>query len=290
MSGNHSIIDELKARREALALTASELAARSGLDQKALRDWEDRETSPSLDGLQHWAAALGLSLSLVPSGNETRRGIRVDWEKRRITVDGVPVRLTPMEWRVIERLARTPGALVTHQELYRHIYNEDWPSRGQATAVRVLVTKLRRLVPLQIEARWGQGYILNGIEPSQPELTREEPVPMAEPDRAVARECELPKAVAMSAPKLASRGLSPLRSSLLRTGEAASRHAVVTAARPQPGRAEELGVIERFLSERGVTRCPDVRTIEKSPLPALVWDKVKRKWVRPVAAEACRAG
>ena len=57
----------------------------------------------------------------------------------------------------------------------------------------------------------------------------------------------------------------------------------VTSApiRVGPRRAEELGVIERFLSERGVTRCPDVATIQQSPLPTLIWDKVKRKWVRP---------
>jgi transcriptional regulator with XRE-family HTH domain len=290
MSDNHSITNELRARREALALSSSEVAARSGLDESALCAWETGETSPSFEGLQHWAAALGLKLSLAPSGDETRRGIRVEWDKRRITVEGVPVRLTPMEWRVVERLARTPGALVTHQELYRYIYNEDWPSRGQATAVRVLVTKLRRLLPLQIEARWGQGYILTGVEPSQLERAQDEPRPVAEPDRMACRERELPSVAAMPAPKVAPLGRLPMRSSLLRTGEAASRHAVVTAARPQPGRAEELGVIERFLSERGVTRCPDVRTIEKSPLPALVWDKVKRKWVRPAAAEACHAG
>jgi len=43
-------------------------------------------------------------------------------------------------------------------------------------------------------------------------------------------------------------------------------------------------VIERFLAERGVTRCPDVATIQQTPLPTLVWDKLKRKWVRPALA------
>jgi hypothetical protein len=55
-------------------------------------------------------------------------------------------------------------------------------------------------------------------------------------------------------------------------------------AQPAPHgrcRAEELGVIERFLAERGATRCPDAASIQQSPLPTLVWDKIKRKWVRP---------
>jgi hypothetical protein len=55
-------------------------------------------------------------------------------------------------------------------------------------------------------------------------------------------------------------------------------------------RAEELGVIERFLAERGVTRCPDPRTIAQSGQPDLVWDKMKRKWSRPPQATSMPLG
>ena len=290
MAGNNCLGAELRTHRQTLALSTSELAVRCGIDEQLLCGWEEGESSPSLDALLQWAAALGLKLSLAPGNAEPRRGIRADWDKRRITVDGVPVRLTPTEWRVIERLARTPGTLVTHQELYRYVYNEDWPSRGQATAVRVLITKLRRLLPLQIEARWGQGYILTGIEPCQPAQPQAEPAPTIKLDRDLADDPEPPpNPAASAAPKPMPRSFPPMRPSLLRTGDAVTRHAVTPVAKPNEGRAEELGVIERFLAERGVTRCPDLRTIEKSPLPALVWDKTKRKWVRP-AAEELRAG
>ena len=289
MTGNHSIITELRARRRTLAISTAEAAARSGIDEALLCAWEHGEKSPSLDALHQWAAALGLKLSLAASSEQGQRGIRADWDKCRITVDGAPVRLTPMEWRVIERLARTPGALVTHQELYRYVYGQDWTHRGQATAVRVLITKLRRLLPLQIDARWGQGYTLTGIESSQPERPATEPPRPTERIPAIAEESDPPKQAAMASPKLVSRSLPPMRPSLRRTSEAVTRHAVATAARLNPGRADELGVIERFLAERGVTRCPDVRTIEKSPLPALVWDKTKRKWVRP-SSEELRVG
>ena len=291
MTGNNCLITELRTRRQSLALSASEVALRSGIDEQLLCGWEEGDSSPSLDALLQWAAALDLKIALAPNGAEPRRGIRADWDKRRIIVDGVPVRLTPTEWRVIERLARTPGTLVTHQELYRYVYDEDWPSRGQATAVRVLITKLRRLLPLQIEARWGQGYTLTGIEPSQPEQPQGEPAPVAEPEqdrgepRSVAR-----RMVGVGSAKLTPRNPPPIRPALLRTADAVTRHAVTPVGRPNEGRAEELGVIERFLAERGATRCPDLRTIEKAPLPALIWDKTKRKWVRPAAAAELRAG
>ena len=288
MTGDNDLIAELKIRRQSMALMASELAARSGLDEDHLRAWENGEESPTLNALQQWAAALGLRLSLAASAEHARRQIRIDWDKRRVTVDDSAVRLTPMEWRVIERLARTPGALVTHQELYRYVYDQDWNSRGQATAVRVLVTKLRRLLPLQIEARWGQGYILTGVEPPQPP----HPGGLAQPADAAnyptARQRATGNGTLVPQPLTAQRSL-PVRTALLHTGNVATRHSSTAIGKPQTGRAEELGVIERFLAERGATRCPDVRAIEQSPLPALTWDKVKRKWVRP-ASEELRTG
>jgi transcriptional regulator with XRE-family HTH domain len=284
MTDNNPLIIELKAHRQRLALSASDVAVRSGLDETLLSRWEDGASSPSLDGVQKWASALGLKLALIPSEQEARRGIRADWQKHRITVDGVPVRLTPMEWRVIERLARTPGALVSHQELYRYVYGEEWNSRGQATAVRVLITKLRRLLPLQIEARWGQGYTLTGIEASPPDAAGE-PVSPHGPDRNAGEDPVPQKLRGAEITKLLARSTPSLRPTLLRSGDTVTRQTVTAQIKPSTCRAEELGVIERFLSERGVTRCPDVGTIEKSPLPALVWDKVKRKWVRPPAQE-----
>jgi transcriptional regulator with XRE-family HTH domain len=285
MTDNNPLITELKAHRQRLALSASDVAIRSGLDEMLLSRWEDGASSPSLDGVQKWASALGLKLALIPSEQEARRGIRADWQKRRITVDGVPVRLTPMEWRVIERLARTPGALVSHQELYRYVYGEDWNSRGQATAVRVLITKLRRLLPLQIEARWGQGYTLTGIEAAPLDAAAAEPVSPDEPHRGTGEDPVPQKLRGAEMTKLLARSTRSLRPTLLRSGDTVTRQTVTAQIKPSTCRAEELGVIERFLAERGVTRCPDVGTIEKSPLPALVWDKVKRKWVRPPAQE-----
>jgi hypothetical protein len=107
------------------------------------------------------------------------------------------------------------------------------------------------------------------------------------PEHKAPQDRAAPKAAA-TAPLPAPRSLA-MRSSLLRTGDVVTRRAVSTVEPHQPCRADELGVIERFLAERGVTRCPDVRTIEKSPLPALTWDKVKRKWVRP-SNEQLRTG
>src|SRR5947207_3907899 len=169
MARNSSLISELETRRHTLGWSTKELGDRCGIDEAFLCDWERGLGSPRFDEIQNWAETLGLTLELVPAEKECRHGLMVDWDKHCIKVDGTPIRLTPMEWKALERLAWTPGELVTHQALFRHLYGDDRQHRAQSTAVRVLITKLRRLLPIRIEAQWGQGYVISGLAPSQPQ-------------------------------------------------------------------------------------------------------------------------
>jgi transcriptional regulator with XRE-family HTH domain len=290
MTRKNSLICDLKTRRQARGWSVKELGDHCGIDETFLSDWESGLGAPRFDEIEHWAGALGLTLELVPAESECRHGLLVDWDKRCIKVDGTPIRLTPMEWKALERLARTPGELVTHQALFRHLYGDDRHHRAQSTAVRVLITKLRRLLPIRIEAQWGQGYVISGLAPSLPHADIGDDAGShgagsngagnggATPQPAVVQaSCER---VGLT-PRTAPRDPPPMVRELVELREPAIRRVISAPIRVGPRRAEELGVIERFLSERGVTRCPDVATIQQSPLPTLIWDKVKRKWVRP---------
>jgi len=278
------LINDLKKSRQALGWSVKDVADRCGIDETSLSEWEGGVGSPRLDAVERWAAAFGLNVALVAAENQLRRGLRIDWDNRVIAVDGTPVRLTPMEWKALERLARAPGELVTHGALFHHLYGEDRLYRAQSTAIRVLITKLRRLLPLRIEAQWGKGYVVSGLDPS-----------LARPPSGgggggggdgVAGAAKQPEAaktpcdhVALT-PHIAPRD-PPIRRQLVDLDTPPMRGIAAPPRRQSPCRAEELGVIERFLAERGATRCPDVATIQQSPLPTLVWDKIKRKWVRP---------
>jgi transcriptional regulator with XRE-family HTH domain len=307
MARNSSLISDLETRRRTLGWSVKELGDRCGIDATFLSDWESGLGSPRFDEIQNWAAAFGLTLELVPSESEPRRGLLVDWDKHCIKLDGTPIRLTPMEWKALERLAWTPGELVTHQALFRHLYGDDRHHRAQSTAVRVLITKLRRLLPIRIEAQWGQGYVISGLARSRPHAdgagnngagsngaggngagshgagsngagSHGAGNGGAVPQPAVAQtSCNRVGLTPISAP----RDPPPIRGQLVDLSDPAIRRAMGGPIRLGPRRAEELGVIERFLAERGVTRCPDLATIQQSPLPTLIWDKVKRKWVRP---------
>jgi transcriptional regulator with XRE-family HTH domain len=298
MARNSLLISELETRRKTLGWSTNELGDRCGIDEAFLNDWERGIGSPRFDEIQRWVTALGLNLELVPASGGCRQGLLVDWDKHCIKVDGTPIRLTPMEWKALERLAWTPGELVTHQALFRHLYGDDRQHRAQSTAVRVLITKLRRLLPVRIEAQWGQGYVISGLPPSRPQADFGKGAGgggagtdgdgtdsdgtgkgSAKPEPIVA--AQAPWGSTTIAPTAARRDPPRFRRELVDLSEPAIGRAIGQAIRVGPRRAEELGVIERFLAERGVTRCPDVATIQQSPLPTLIWDKVKRKWVRP---------
>ncbi len=291
MTRKNSLICDLKTRRQTRGWSVKELGDRCGIDETFLNDWESGLGSPRFDEIQHWAAALGLALELVPAESECRHGLQVDWDKRCVKVDSTPIRLTPMEWKALERLARTPGELVTHQALFHHLYGDDRHHRAQSTAVRVLITKLRRLLPIRIEAQWGQGYVISGLAPSLPQVDIGEGAGGngaggngaggnggAKPLPVIAQaSCDR----AGLTPRTTLREPLPIGRELVEVSAPAMRRVISAPIRVGPRRAEELGVIERFLAERGVTRCPDIAAIQQSPLPTLLWDKVKRKWVRP---------
>jgi len=104
MSGNYQIIEELRTRSRALGLDLKEIGRRCGVAETSLRSWERGVAAPSPDVLERWAGALGFRIALLPVDAGPRRGISVDWSQQRIAVDDVPVRLTPMEWKLLERL------------------------------------------------------------------------------------------------------------------------------------------------------------------------------------------
>ena len=103
MARNSLLISELETRRKTLGWSTNELGARCGIDEAFLNDWEHGIGSPRFDEIQRWLTALDFTLELVPASGGCRQGLMVDWDKHCIKVDGTPIRLTPMEWKALER-------------------------------------------------------------------------------------------------------------------------------------------------------------------------------------------
>lgn len=65
-SAGNTLIQELRARREAAGLSIRQLAKRMGYDQAAVGRWERGDTGPTLIQLQDWAEALDCRIVFGP--------------------------------------------------------------------------------------------------------------------------------------------------------------------------------------------------------------------------------
>ncbi len=99
----------------------------------------------------------------VESAQRTYGGLAVDLAARTVSVSGVPVHLTPTEWRILGALLANPGKLLTH----RWVLAEVWDgSHGDETraALRAHLRTLRSKIgddasaPRYIATESGAGY------------------------------------------------------------------------------------------------------------------------------------
>jgi two-component system OmpR family response regulator len=83
----------------------------------------------------------------------------VDHRRKGVTVNGAPVDLTLLEFRLLSCLALRPDAVMSAPELLDQIYGHDHDK--DANVLEALVGRLRRKVGADVIAtRRGQGYYL----------------------------------------------------------------------------------------------------------------------------------
>jgi two-component system KDP operon response regulator KdpE len=91
-------------------------------------------------------------------------GLVLDREGHEVRVGGVPVHLTPIEFRLLERLARTPGKVVTHRQLLADVWGTD--QVDQLHYLRIYMGHLRGKIetdpaqPRYLLTELGVGYRL----------------------------------------------------------------------------------------------------------------------------------
>ena len=74
-------------------------------------------------------------------------------------LDGLPLRLTALEWRVLSCLALRKGVVVARTDLFEHVYGGDGES--DSNSVEGIVARLRRKIGRDmIETLRGRGYRL----------------------------------------------------------------------------------------------------------------------------------
>lgn len=84
----------------------------------------------------------------------------LDPRTRQVTVAGVPVALTPLEFRLLNYLFHHRGRVISQAELSENLYSHD--SERDSNAIEALIGRLRRKLKADvIETRRGFGYVVS---------------------------------------------------------------------------------------------------------------------------------
>ena len=96
-----------------------------------------------------------------PSNVMTIGDLRIDSGRMTVALAATPLRLSPLEFRLLDYLAHQNGRAVSAGELADHLYGT--ASASDANAIEALVARLRRKFGAGLVAtRRGFGYILEG--------------------------------------------------------------------------------------------------------------------------------
>ncbi|CAN5227834.1 hypothetical protein BH09ACT12_BH09ACT12_04310 [soil metagenome] len=110
-------------------------------------------------------AAVRRSAQAAPSETVVTVGdLSIDLARKRVTKQGVDVRLTPTEWGFLELLARNVGRLVPHEQVLREVWGPGYEHENHY--LRVYAAQLRRKLesdpsaPRYLITSPGLGYTL----------------------------------------------------------------------------------------------------------------------------------
>jgi len=88
--------------------------------------------------------------------------MQLDNEKKELTVDGEAVKLTPIEYKIVELFMNHLGRVLSIDEIYERVWNE--PSFNADNVVAVHIRRIREKIeinpkePKYLKVVWGLGY------------------------------------------------------------------------------------------------------------------------------------
>ena len=85
--------------------------------------------------------------------------LRIDPRASRVTLDGNPIKLTSLEYRLLAYLAHHRGKVVSRTELVEHLYDQDFDR--DSNTIEVFVGRIRKKLGVEIiQTVRGLGYLL----------------------------------------------------------------------------------------------------------------------------------
>lgn len=90
-------------------------------------------------------------------------GLSMDMERREVTVDGEPVKLTPTEYRILQLFMEHPGIVFSSAQIYEKVWEDSFVTDN---TIAVHIRRIREKIeinpkePRYLKVMWGIGYFL----------------------------------------------------------------------------------------------------------------------------------
>lgn len=136
-----------------------------GVDDYLVKPFEPRELVLRIEAILRRVASVPTDMDIEPLTTIRMGCFEFDMERRIMTCDGDPVKLTSAEIQLLSILAERAGETISRQQL------SDLVSASSERAVDVQVTRLRKKIeedpkaPRYLQTVWGEGYILMPDDP-----------------------------------------------------------------------------------------------------------------------------
>lgn len=89
-------------------------------------------------------------------------GLVINDDQKMVTVDGEPIKLTPIEYNILLLLVKNQGRVFSIEQIYESIWNEE--ALGADNTVAVHIRHIREKIeinpkdPRYLKVVWGVGY------------------------------------------------------------------------------------------------------------------------------------
>ena len=90
-------------------------------------------------------------------------GLSMDRERREVSVDGEPVKMTPTEYRILQLFMENPGVVFSSAQIYEKVWEDAFVTDN---TIAVHIRRIREKIeinpkePRYLKVMWGVGYFL----------------------------------------------------------------------------------------------------------------------------------